>query len=263
MVYQWLGFGCNIVQIAALVVICARTYRRLDRREKYLPTILFLFGMVALMLSELYWLVHGLIRPDFRFPYSSSEISQDGGLLLLAAALVALLGRSRKKMLAVTVGAVCFTLINIALWILWSGEWFKDIFDGIFFTYYVVVVARSIKRTGGLYKREWKCLVLVGAALMAGETLWSFVPEQTQIMADVFNYSVIIAVFLFFLVKIIISLRRGDAPARSLCLAYGGFTWSLFSMYMSADPYYLVPFVGSTVMMVLMHVAMEREVVRA
>ena len=82
-------------------------------------------------------------------------------------------------------------------------------------------------------------------------------------MADVFNYSVIIAVFLFFLVKIIISLRRGDAPVRSLCLAYGGFAWSLFSMYMSADPYYLVPFVGSTVMMVLMHVAMEREVVRA
>lgn len=263
MIDKWIGLGCNIIQIAALIVICVRTYRRLDRREKYLPTILFLFGMVALMLSELYWLVHGLIRPDFRFQYSSSELSQDGALLLLSGSIIALLGRSREKLLPVTVGAACFSLINIVLWIVWSGEWFKDIFDGIFFTYYVVIVARSIKRTDGLFKREWRCLALVGAALIAGEVLWSFVPEHVQILADLFNYSIIIAVLLFFLVKILKSLRRGDAPLRSLCLAYGGFTWSMFSMYMSAEPYYYVPFFGSTVMMVLMHVAMEREVARA
>jgi len=260
MTYKWVAVICNLLQIAALIVICIKTYRLIERGKKYLPTILFLFGMIALMLSELYWLVHGLIRPDFRFPYSSSEVSQDGGLLLLAAALVALLGRSREKLTLATLGAIAFTLVNIALWILWSGEWFKDIFDGIIFMYYLCVVTRSLCRTGAFRRREWVCLVIGGTILITGEALWTFVPESLQLTIDIGNFVFMFSILLFLYAKILYNLRRGDTPLRSLCLAYAGFTWSLLSMYMSSEPMYFASFCSSTAMAVLMYIALERVV---
>ncbi len=258
--YKWIALGCNLLQIAALTVICVKTYLLIRRSKKFLPTILFLFGMTALMLSELYWLVHGLIRPDFRFPYSSSEVSQDGGLLLLAAVLVALLGKSKKRYVMATAGAIVFTLINIVLWIVWSGEWFKDIFDGLIFMYYLCIVTRSLCRTDAFRRAEWICLLIGGTLLMAGESFWSFAPESLHLTVDIVNFVFMFSILLFLYAKILLGLRSGRDPLRSLCLAYSGFTWSLLSMYMSSEPMYFASFCSSTAMMILMYIALERVV---
>ena len=260
MSFDWLPTCCNLLQIAALIVICARTYRLLDNRKKYLPIVFFLFGMGALMLSELYWLIHGMIRPDFRFPYSASEFSQDGGLLLLSGVLVSLLGKNHERISAVMLGTVAFSIANIALWIAWSGEWFKDIFDGIIFMYYLCVVARSVSRTGALSRWEWGWLAFFGAVLMIGEGLCFFVPETVKLPLDACNYAVMHGILLFFYVKVLRSFKSGTSPLQGLCLAYCGFSWSLLSMYMSAEPIYFIGLCSSTAMMVIMYAAIKRVV---
>ena len=263
MSYPWIGLCCNLLQLAALVAICVQTYRLLDKKEYFYPLILFLFGMVAFMASDVFWMLHGIIRPDFRFPYSSSEVSQDGALLLLAAGLISLMGRSKAKLMSVTVGSICFTVVNIALWIVWSGEWFKDIFDGLIFMYFVCAVCRCIVRTEGLSRREWIILAIAGTLLMAGEASLSVIPESAVLPVDICNYVLMFAILLFFYIKVIRSLCGVGSHIRSLCLAYGGFTWALFSMYMSAEPMYFVGFSSTTAMLIMMYLALRRVVRKA
>lgn len=263
MSYTWLGLCCNLFQLAALVGICVQTYRLLDKKEYFYPLILFLFGMVALMASEVFWMLHGIIRPGFRFPYSSSEVSQDGALLLLAAGLISLMGRSRARLMPVTIGSICFTAVNIALWIVWSGEWFKDIFDGLIFMYFVCAVSRCISRTEGLSRKEWIVLTIAAVLLMAGEASLSVIPSSALLPVDICNYALMFAILIFFYIKVIRSMSGAGSPTRSLCLAYGGFTWALFSMYMSAEPMYFVGYMSTTFMIVMMFLALRRVVRKA
>ncbi len=173
------------------------------------------------------------------------------------------MGRSKAKLMPVTVGSICFTVVNIALWIVWSGEWFKDIFDGLIFMYFVCAVSRCIVRTEGLSRNEWIVLTIAAVLLMAGEASLSVIPQSAVLPVDICNYVLMFAILIFFYVKVVRALSGVGSSIRSLCLAYGGFTWALFSMYMSAEPMYFVGYLSTTFMLIMMYLALRRVVRRA
>ena len=159
-----------------------------------------------------------------------------------------------------TIWTILFALANIALWNAFSGEWFKDIFDGSIWLYYLYVVIRATRRTGGFSRPEWAVMVLTGAASLILNACTLFVPEALQQILNASSYSVMYGTLLFVWWKVFRSLRDGSMPQRGLCLAYVGFTCSLLAMYMSREPVYYLGMFSETVMMVMMHVFMERVV---
>lgn len=245
------GFFANLLQIGVSLFVAGRTLRLIGPEKKIsLPATFFLFAMVTLLLSDLYWLIHSLMRPGVRFVYSAAEISADGAFLLIAATLTALLGGFRRKPAGLLLAALLFMVCNSALWIHWTGEWFKDIFDGAIFGYLLCIVVLSIWNTEGLSLREWIGLGIVCGLLVAGEATGRL---------DSLCYAGLYMLILFFLWKIVSAIRR-DAPyGRAFSLACGGYCWSLCTLYMSAEPIYFFSLICVTGMELLMYIALKKE----
>jgi hypothetical protein len=70
---------------------------------------------------------------------------------------------------------------------------------------------------------------------------------------------ILIAGEIYFITDVLLEFRKGNNPAARISLAFALFAWSVTSMYMSADVFYLVSMLVSTLSMFLMFMSLKTE----
>ena len=204
----------TIIQIIVVAILICLIYRQLQAGKPFMPMVLFMFSMGAYLVSDLYWIAHIILKPGVRVPYDANEIGGSGMFLLLTSTVLAVL-RERKltvsarkrKIILGELAAAAFTVINIALWIGWSGEWLKDILTGMVFGYFLCAVVRSMLLTDALSTREWAVFSANCLLLLFMQAAIFHVPGRWKQILDILCYVLMIAVILGFFVKVLRMLR--------------------------------------------------------
>jgi hypothetical protein len=245
----------GVVLNVVLIVVCLR---KLSFRRSMAP-VFYLFALVSLLMSGLYWLTYEFLRPETRMPFAANEFGEGGGFLLTAAALNAVFrsrfSAARREMLC----TAFFIAGSVVLWIAWSGEWLQDILAGLCFGYFLCVCARSLKLSRVLSRLEWCLLAGFAAALLILQGLTFVLPGIWSAAADYCAYAVMFAVLAYGLVKLIRALLRGGTPRGQFALGLSVWAWSVSTMYMSAGLFYLAASLIYIVCQPLILIALRRE----
>ena len=253
-----------IVTGAAEALVCLalvlRTVPLLRDERRCVPAALFLFAVVSLLLSDAYWIVYTLLRPDTRMPIAAHEIAENAFFLLLAAALDAVFRENRVPAKRETLCAALFALASTALWIVWTGEWVQDIIGGAAFGYLLCLCARALKQTESLKPYEWRLLGAFGGGslLLLGAGL--LVPEPFVLPLEILSYVLMFAVLLALLGKTLCAARQGAAAKTRMALSFSLYAWSVSSMFLSEDWVYIAAWFFSFLTLPLMLDAVKKEV---
>ena len=108
-------------------------------------------------------------------------------------------------------------------------------------------------------KMEWRILAVVCIALITANTMTFFVDQSLASTLDQFIGMILIAGEIYFITDVLLEFRKGNNPAARISLAFALFAWSVTSMYMSADVFYLVSMLVSTLSMFLMFMSLKTE----
>ena len=247
-----------VLGIATNSVLVGFCLRKLSFRRSMAP-VFFTFALVSGLMSSLYWLAYDLLRPEVRMPFAANEFGEMGLFLLVAASLNAVFrsrfADARREMLC----TAFFILVSTLFWFLWSGEWLEDILTGLCFGYVMCVCARSLKLSRALSRREWVLLAGLAALLLVLQGLTFLLPAPWSSAADCCAYAVMFTVLIYGFIKLLRAVLRGGNPRGQFALAASVWAWSVSTMYMSADPFYLVAQLGFLGAVPLMLVALRRE----
>ena len=253
----------NCLEAFVLLVNIFRTIRLIGYGKRSMACVFWLFAMISFLISNVYWIIYDILRPETRMPMAANEFGEAALFLLMASMLGDLIPKDGRLFRRERVGAVLFGAASIILWIAWSGEWFQDIFFGSLFCVFLQVVARTVRQTGACSAKEWRAAEICAVVLIAGEAAVLFLKDPLHTVLDVFCYIFMFCILGYLLKKLIAALRRGKDAKRNLALAAGGFTWATSIMYMSEGIWYIAAHLISVFLLVFLQVFLEKEVGRA
>lgn len=272
MTTEWLPNLITIFQILVLIFVVVRSARLIAGSKNPLIPVCFTFAMVSYLLSDLYWLAYDFLRPDTRMPFAANEMGECAGFLLLTAALSSILEENKTgtdmngmpvnthTALREMVFAAAFTVMNIVLWIAWSGEWLQDIIVGAALGYLLCILVRGLKRTGVFSKKDWLITGVASVLLIVMQVLTFFTHEGIHTALDIGCYTIMFAIVAFFLIRNITMIRKNGQITGGFCLALAGFCWVVVSMYMSSGVFYYILLITNSLMMLILLLAFTREV---
>lgn len=84
----------------------------------------------CLLLGDLYWLAHLMIRSEPPVIFSACDVAYIGFLLMFNTALPRVAQR-RLRERPFTAWMAVFALMNVAGWMVWTGEWFNNLLWGV------------------------------------------------------------------------------------------------------------------------------------
>lgn len=251
----------TLIQIIVLIYISSGLFRMMVKNHRTGRTVFFAFATTCALLSDLYWLVYDILRPDTRMPFAANEIGEWAIFLSLGAALaysVEPYGVSAGKEIA---AAILFMAANILLWIAWSGEWLQDILTGISLGYFLIYLMIHMKQHSVWSPLRWRLLGIVCVFIIAGEISTFFVAEEIRIWPDHFCYGLLFATDLYLIISAVRSLRRRPESGHtdSIGLTFASYAWSLICLYMSAGIFYNTASLLSSFSFLLMFFAVRTE----
>ncbi|MBR5968029.1 MAG: hypothetical protein IK001_05465 [Lachnospiraceae bacterium] len=252
---ETLRAAMDVFQILVLGYLIFRILRFLTKIHAKVGILYLAYGIMCLFFNDLYWLVHGLMFSDYRFPFGANEVSEIGFFLLFASALAFVFKDCKQNTRLEFTLTLIYAVISIGLWIGWSGEWAKDIITGIPFAYFCCQVVRSVRLSRAFRRVEWLFFAAFTFAIVFVECIMFFIPEPLYDILDTscyfFLYSMLVSLICNAFIRTIRAKTAKDASAAvamsALCMA-----WSLISMYMSLEPMYFFPQLGSAVAMILL-----------
>jgi hypothetical protein len=177
----------NIIQSIILIVIIAKTIKLTIETKASLLPFFFALALSGTLLSNFYWFAYDILKPDTRMPMACNEIGENATILLLCAGLDTIL-KDKRKVASEIVFAIFFIGANIALWILWTGEWFQDILFGIPYIYFFWLLIRGLKSREILSHKEMWVAATVGIIVLAMQIPLYFTK------GDVFNFICFMAI---------------------------------------------------------------------
>lgn len=244
-----MGVILTIVQVVILVAVILPTGRSMLRRNTTLISVFFCFAMGCYLFSNLYWVAYDCLRPDTRMPFAVNEFAECAMILFLSAGLEKTL-REKTKIAWEIIFSFLFIGANIALWILWSGEWVQDIVFGIPYIYFLWLVIRGIRSRGILPKPD-----RIGIGLLTILVLvLNFVALYSEKMDEVTVIPIAILTFAGLIWLMIRSIVNKD-----VFITFAFFLFSVLAMYSFDEPLYNVALVANTVSIPLMYLSLKKE----
>ncbi|MBP5186233.1 MAG: hypothetical protein J6040_04175 [Clostridiales bacterium] len=239
----------SVIQVVVLIAVILPTARAMLSGKTTLISVFFCFAMGCYLFSDLYWVAYDCLRPDTRMPFAVNEFSECAMILFLSAGLEKVLKDERKVAWEI-IFSFAFIGANIALWILWSGEWVQDILFGIPYVYFLWLLIRGIKSRDLLPKIERAGIVLLNFLILALE----FVALYSEKMDKTMNIPIAILTFGGLAWLLIRSIKTKD-----VFLAFAFFFSSIMAMYSFADLFYNLATAANTVALPLMYFSMKKE----
>ena len=246
-----LNFILTGLQIFVLSFIVVRLVAPMIRaKTTFLPFFLFL-AMVSYLLSDLYWIVYDTLKPGTRMPIAANEIAECSVILLLSAGLNTML---RDK--AVRMGEVLFAALfigaNIALWIVWSGEWLQDIVFGIPYVYFVWVLIRGLRTRGSMTPHEIKSAFVACISFVVLHVVLILVGGFAHLFIESVCFGLMFAVMAWLGLK---SYQEKDIFVASTFLL-----WTNLVMFSSYGYSYQAAYLANTIALLLLPMSMKKEI---
>ena len=240
----------TVLQVVVLVVVIAKTNRLIINEKSFFLPFFFALAMASFFLSDVYWFVYDVLKPDTRMPIAANEFGECAMILLLSAGLETLL-TDKKKVAGEIVYAVLYTAANIALWIVWTGEWLQDILFGIPYAYFLWVLIRGMRTREMMGRKELFMALAVSIFVLINLSAVCFVDGIVREFVVQLCYVTMFTMMVWLGVK---SFRRMDFFVTSTF-----FLWTNLAMFATPVPYYYVSFIGNTVALPLMLLSMKKE----
>ena len=244
------GIIATVIQVLVLFVVIAKTNRLIKKGKSIFLPFFFILAMMSYVLSDLYWVAYDFLKPDTRMPIAANEIGECAMVLLLCAGLDSLLA-DKRKVAGEVLYAFLFIAANIALWIVWSGEWVQDILFGIPYIYFLWLLIRGIRTRGTMTRKELSFALVTSVLVLATLVFIRFVEGFVRSFA-------LLACYLEMLV-LIVWLGIKSFRSKDFFVATTFFLWTILSMFATPNPYYNVPFFANTVALPMMFVALKKE----
>ena len=227
-------------------------------RNRLIP-IFFTFAMFSYLLSDLYYVVYEILRPDTRMPFAVDEIADLATLLLLAAVLEVLPGIKGKLIPKALIFSILFIGGSIILWIAWSGEWMQDIVFGIPYIYLLYLLLKGLILSKPFTNKEWIVSLSVStiALLVQLATLCT-----DGILKKVLEYGCYVLMYVmtgWLFIKVIAELKDKNSNWKSVYLSFTLFLCTLLVLYSSDGLFYSIATVLCTLAVPLMMLSLKKE----
>ena len=257
----------DLFQMLTAIALTALTWREIIKQKKEGASVVtlafFAFSLVAVVMSDLYWIVFHVLRPESRMPMSASEIGECGFMLLLSASLSSLLNKDRRRAdrglrIAAALITFVFAACNTALWIGWNGSYMTNILSGLSVWALAAVCVFAVLQTRALSKPAFIAFFAALILLIALQGTTFFVPENVVAALDTVCSVLIFTGQFLFAVKLVHGFCV-RAPEKSLfALSCSWVCFSLYALYMSSGYVYLAVFAVLTVAVVFAFFALLR-----
>ena len=229
--------GNLIIQIAVYASLYIFTMRINGLKPPF--RLLYMLWVATSLALNLYYLVHVLQNKGLYLPFSAVMVATAGIYILLPSALKYNFDiRLRRGTVAGFIAAV-IGVLNVCLWILWSGSYLENILLLLPFVYYVVIIARSIEITGIFSLAEWAIYGFMSAAVIVMQTLLYFAEGTAYTVLDTIASVVMFSATLYMLFKATEKLRRGTGD-EALTASAATFLLAQMTMYLSYEPLYFI-----------------------
>lgn len=251
----------NILQTTTLLLVFLGALRLIKKEKNTVYVVFFAFAVASALLSDLYWQVYTLMRPDTRMPFAANEIGEWALFLMLGASLQTRSDhRFAKKEIFF---AALFVAANVALWIAWSGEWVQDILTGVVLAYLFCHLVAEIKQADVFAKWEWWLVGLSSLVLICAQTGTFFVTEAVRKPLDLFCYCILFAMSAYLILRAVMAYRTKSQVTQMVSRAFAAFAWTVVTLYMSDGYFYMAALILITGCFPLMLMALRREVSQA
>ena len=224
----------DILDVLATVGIVTAANIRFHGKKQSLTILFFCFAMVSLLLTNVYWLAHSLLRPNMRMPLAANTIGECAVFLLLSAALNSLFPGNRFSFTPQFVCAILFALVSITLWIVWSGEWLQDLLGGIVFGYFLCVCVLNLCEMKLLSKKDW---IALGICCTVYLSLFFLFTEDHPLVK--IGYCLMFSTMAWFLYRSIRSARRRESAEKQVVLSISTYACCMSGVYMSSGIWYI------------------------
>jgi len=224
----------DVLDVLTTVGIVAAAVIRFHGKQQSLTILFFCFAMVSLLLTNVYWLAHSLLRPNMRIPLAANTIGECAVFLLLSAALNSLFPDSRFSFTPQLVCTMLFASASIALWIVWSGEWLQDLLGGIVFGYFLCICVRNLCQMDLFSKKEWLGL---GICCFTYLILFFLFAEDHPMVK--IGYGLMFSTMAWFLYRTIHLVRRRESAKKQIVLSVSAYASCMSGVYMSSGYWYI------------------------
>ena len=249
------------IMILTGVVITTYFYMRKKAGTAPAPMVFFTLGTACHLCTEAYYLAHLLLASRDRMPYFSAEdIGIYGCFLLFSSSLKAMHPHSGKFDMRFIAFSTVFTLINSGLYIYYGTEPVTALFYFMTMGNFLVIIWQSLEDMGAVSKRKFR-IFAAGGGLLSVLLVCEIFFEGTDKTIVFYAESVIWFAALAYLICSSVSSLVRKAP-KAAPLAFATFLCSLFTMYMSYDPWYSAADILSACVNILMCLAVMQEVKR-
>lgn len=247
----------NILQTSVLLFVFLGALRLIKKKKYTVYLVFFAFAVASALLSNLYWFVYDLMRPGTRMPFAANEIGEWALFLMLGASLQT---RSEHRFAKLEMFfAALFATANTALWIAWSGEWVEDILTGVVLGYLLCHLVAEIKQTEVFAKWEWRLVGFSSLILIAAQAGTFFAEDALREPLDLFCYFLLFAMAAYFFVRAFLAFRTQGQTSQTVGRTFVAFAWSVITMYMSADCFYMAALGLTTISFPMMLLALRKE----
>lgn len=240
----------TILQVVFIVAVIIPAVNAMILKKSSIISVLFCLAMVSYLLSDLYWLAYDSLRPDTRMPFAANEFAECAMILLLATGLEKVLP-DKKKISWEILFATCYIGANIALWILWSGEWMQDTVFGLPYIYFLWLLVRGIRSRNLLLVKERAMLIILAAVIVVLHfmCLWT-----DGMFYETINLS---NTLMIFFVSTWIGLRC--IQKNDMFLTFLFFLWTMLAMFSFSDIFYNMATLANTLAIPLMYKSVRKE----
>ena len=225
------------IQILVLALLLTLSVKLISESERNLTAVFMSFYFALWLLTDLYWLVYDLMRPDMRMPFAANEIGEAAMFLTGAATINSAVKHRTRLPMGYLAGIHLFAISNVVLWILWSGEIVQDIIVGTVSIWFFYSIVRALRWSQALSSREWIVLAVLCTALIISQGLTFIVPEYARDIPDLCAYIIMIAGIVFFAYAFFKAYRE-KLPYAQLFLSFALSIWITVSKYMSGGNWY-------------------------
>ena len=222
----------------------------------------FTFAMLSYMLSDLYNIIYTFLRPEDRLPFAADEIAECAALLLLIAGIEAI---SKEQMKTVSFGSLIFSLLftgaNIALWIVWSGEWMQDIVFGLPYFYLIYLLVAMMKRSDAMSETEMIATLMPRVALLLLHVFQIFVTKPllgSALDATCFALEIGVTEWFFWKTWQNLQNKEKESGEKALYLSVTALLWTVLVTYMNDGVLYVAAVGVNTMTLPLMLAAAKR-----
>jgi len=237
----------SVIQAVVLVLII-RVIKK--NSSFFLPKFVGL-SVLSYLVSNVYWIAYDALRPDTRLPFAANEIAECAMILLLAAGLDSYL-KDRRKVPSEIIFSFMIIIIDIFLWIKWSGEWIQDIIFGIPYIYFVWTIVKGLFSTKAFKNFMYPVIAVLLTILKILQVTAVYTDEVTTFRLDVGSWIIMFGVMIWLMIE---CFRK-----RNIFVAAAFFQWSTMTMYSCAELDYCFAVCFNSVSIITLYLAVRKEV---